>query len=172
MTTETDVLYMVASRGVRRVTIRAFDPAEHPTQAQSPYNHVTKRSAWDAANRAAVAHKQAQDPIVRKARDIVFVGIDGVVRMVKQAEVVSRGDVPKHHYTVTLKVRKGGVEHTTQEQASNKREATDAARAKLDAATTLVSCVKGERVDAPAVVAPVVQQKTTTNPGGVSLPWE
>lgn len=163
-------LFLVQSRGTRLVTIREFDAVANPTQAASPYGTYTREAAWAEANRVALARKKAYDPILRKARDIVFVGIDGVARLLKQAEVVARGDTPKHHYTVTLKLRKGGAEHTTQEQGSNKREATDAARARLDGATTLVSCVKGERVDAPAVVAPVVQQKTIT--AGASLPWE
>lgn len=160
-------LFLVAWRG-RQVVIREFDPAAHPTQARAAHGNFTRPEAWALANRRAASCPKHYDPLQRKARDIVFVGLDGETRTIKTAEAAIRKDAPKHHYTVTLKIRRTGEERVTQEQGSNKKEAIDAARARIEAATTLVSYTKGERVEqAPQPVA-----QTTTTPASAKMPWE
>lgn len=171
------LLYTVAWRG-RDVTIRAFDPAEHPTQAQAAHGNYSKREAWELAQQHANSHPKHYDPMQRKARAVVFVDVDGTTRVVKTIEQAQKPVKPEHHYTVTLKIRRTGDEVTTVEQGSNKREATDAARAKITVgATTLVRCTKGERVEAqlaaPAAStpAPAISPVPTTTQKG-ALPWE
>lgn len=67
----TGTRYLVARAG-RIVNIRAFDSAEHPRTTG-----VTKRQAWDRAQRLAVASPSSQDPLRRHEADIVFTDLQG-----------------------------------------------------------------------------------------------